>query len=88
MVWYIIISIFGIDSLGIELGASNKLLFHVLKVWIAILVTFIVTTVVSWIIVRVNNSRLGVKAPTLGYWVVFYFGLWTSQGMYHISLLG
>ncbi|KAK4011037.1 hypothetical protein OUZ56_020157 [Daphnia magna] len=49
-------------------------------VWIAILVTFIVTTVVSWILVRVNSSRLGVKAPTLGYWVVFYFGLWTSQG--------
>ncbi|XP_032798475.2 glutamate receptor U1 [Daphnia magna] len=50
------------------------------SVWIAILVTFIVTTVVSWILVRVNSSRLGVKAPTLGYWVVFYFGLWTSQG--------
>ncbi|KAI9558825.1 hypothetical protein GHT06_015614 [Daphnia sinensis] len=52
-----------------------------LPVWIVILATFVATSVVSWVIVRVNSSRLNAKAPTLGYWVVFYFGLWTSQGI-------
>ncbi|XP_057368410.1 glutamate receptor U1-like [Daphnia carinata] len=49
--------------------------------WIAILVTFVVTIFISWIIFRINSSRLDVKAPTLSYWVFFYFGLWTSQGI-------
>ncbi|XP_057368411.1 glutamate receptor ionotropic, kainate glr-3-like [Daphnia carinata] len=52
-----------------------------LPVWIVILVTLVATTVVSWIIIRVHSSRLGVTAPTLGYWVVYYFGLWTSQSI-------
>ncbi|KZS01894.1 Uncharacterized protein APZ42_001301, partial [Daphnia magna] len=25
--------------------------------------------------------RLGAKAPNLSYWFIFYFGLWTSQGV-------
>ncbi|XP_032783809.2 glutamate receptor U1 [Daphnia magna] len=49
--------------------------------WIAILVTFIATVLVSWIIFRVSSSRLGAKAPNLSYWFIFYFGLWTSQGV-------
>ncbi|XP_057368414.1 glutamate receptor U1-like [Daphnia carinata] len=49
--------------------------------WIAILVTFITTVLVSWIIVRVNNSRLVAKTPSLSYWFMFYFGLWTAQGV-------
>ncbi|KAI9558826.1 hypothetical protein GHT06_015615 [Daphnia sinensis] len=52
-----------------------------ISAWVAMFVTLVVIIVVSWMIVRVNHLKLDVKAPSLSYWIVFYFGLATYQGI-------